>query len=1533
MKPLAWLTTALLCTACNTAPTSVAIDAEPPPVKAHEVDLPVAAPPVNTVPEPTLGMATGFVVLGPDRAVPIEVEHAPNARLRLLMLREAELSRVRPFLGEHRAGHDPLAELPTALATRLKVLPVDAKQRSVDVFASVGGQFVLAALDAPGARARVALFQRAELSVLLKVGGESGLVWVTSTRTGAPVANAAVTLRQGSRPRFFGHTDAAGLLRLPAEHRLRLARDDGSDNAEFSQPLDVVAQRGKDIVFASETWSTGVDPWSFGLPEVYYRGQDALRGSVTAERGIYRPGDRVHVLGVLRLRLANGKLAAPTGKVALLVNDADGNAVHQERIALSEFGTFRSEFPIATSARLGRYSVVVTKDSAELRGRFEVGEYRPVRFEVNVAAANVTPQGDTLSFPVSAGYLYGSPVADAQVTYTVSGRSKSAFGWSNGYSYGPSQPCDDYCNESASSNLIELSRGEVTLDARGQAQIPVAVSSLVHDDLTRSQALDLVVEASVTDAAGDVVTGRALHTWSPNRALVGLFSDAWVVTPQQGFPLKLQVSDLNGKPRAGEAVVLQLVRRKWVGVASDHSDERRYQGGWEDEVVATQQAVSTAAPLAVLFPLTAGGEYRVDASLAGATPVASVAVWAYGGDAYGAWDNHARMKLRTDRDDYRPGQRARIYAEIPYEKSWGLITLEREGVLEARVSEFSGSGTPIEVDLDERRLPNVFASVAVVPSGLSTASPAAGPPLRIGYTELRVSAEERRLRVQVKPVTPRARPGEQVELAVDVTDQAGKPVRAEVTLWVADEGVLKLTGYATPDPFLPAYERHSHFVRTSASLLRWVNGSSDAWDEYGGDSAPGPNGAALRSRFLSTAFFSKGIVTDRFGRARVTVGLPDNLTRWRVMAVAADSGERFGSGEASVEASQPLQIEPVLPRFLTRGDEFEASVLVHNRSGAAGVANVRFGVNGATLLGPATAQLSLAAGARAQLGFRVRADEIGTAKFKVGVSLGTEHDGFALGIPVHAATSWQTTLLGEGRIGDARSIAFELPSTAEPGLAEVVVNVAPGVLASIGSSLDALIDYPNGCVEQTTSRLIPMLLLERILRSSGDPRLSGPEHHGKMEQAVRHVLKHQNADGGFGLWPNSASEGFLTAYALWGLFTAQKHHYTVPASSLREGLAYLTAHANQGDDMHGQFSPQETRPFAAYVLAFAKQGDAGLSQTLLRDQKALSRFGLGLLGAAVASRESNAASEVLRELALAKVKTRAGARIVEPKADADVFGAGRDLRASAIAVRALALAGKARQAEDLISGILEQRRPDGSWGTTYNNLWALHALSDYANASRTATNDERVRIQLDSAELPAIALGAAATYRSLTIASKDLPLPGKSSKLTLSTGSDSELRFTARLRFANRVSEQKAIDRGFSVTRKIVDASSGAEVSQPARGQLLRVLVQLVTQSPREQVALTDRLPAGFEPVDTALATSARDPGAAARGDSVWNYRELHDERVTHFADSLPAGTHVAEYLVRATRSGTFHRPAASAEMMYAPDVFGQSAIETVTVR
>jgi uncharacterized protein YfaS (alpha-2-macroglobulin family) len=358
------------------------------------------------------------------------------------------------------------------------------------------------------------------------------------------------------------------------------------------------------------------------------------------------------------------------------------------------------------------------------------------------------------------------------------------------------------------------------------------------------------------------------------------------------------------------------------------------------------------------------------------------------------------------------------------------------------------------------------------------------------------------------------------------------------------------------------------------------------------------------------------------------------------------------------------------------------------------------------------------------------------------------------------------------------------------------------------------------------------------------------------------------------------------------------------------------------------------------VLASASQDDSGLGSKLAGRSHELTNFSLGLLGAAFAERDLAKTEPLLAKLASARSNTTRGSLISDDgHGGEEILGYGRNVRATAAMVRALVLSGRGREADDLVAGILGERRSDGTWGTTYNNLWALHALTDYAKHAQKGSAAARVELTVDDRRVNVLDVTATSRLKSTLIPATHLPAPGSAATVSLRTASDSALRYTARLRWAPTLPAHTPVDHGFAVERELVDATTGKPVTAPRQGQLLRVHLSLKTGQPRAQVALIDRLPAGFEPVDTALATSPRDPQETDSSETesehdyrTWVHRELHDERVTHFADTLPSGTHTAEYLVRATRVGKFVRPAPSAESMYEPDVFGHGEIEVVTV-
>jgi uncharacterized protein YfaS (alpha-2-macroglobulin family) len=1527
---------------------------------------------------PIARMPVGQAVLPVDAKFPVQTRHARRARLRLYPLGRGDLDAAARITGVHAEGSDPVPQLPVALRMRGVTLRPDVVNadangvQDIDVFAAVGVTGarttpVLAVLDAEGTETTVTVVQRAELGVVLKVGRGDGLVWVTDGRTGEPVAGAEIAIEDGAVTRFRGRTQADGVLRLPARARLErtpadLAREarqrearrarPGADDVEdfegddeeayyagrIARPLRAVVVAGTRTAFASTVFDTGAEPWRFPVEGAWREEAESLRGMVTAERGIYRPGEPLHLLGVLRRRLPSGTLVPSRGKVNVRVMDPDGSEVFRDDAALTAFGTFHVEDALPRAARLGTYSIEVKQGEAALHATFEVGEYRAASFEVTLPPAGALERGASgdVRVPVRAAYLYGAPVRGGRVSWSASVRARSPhFAELASFAFGGEDE----------GGTTFLTGGELTLDTSGTGTVTIPADALRPAFLTAAQAVDLLVEASVTDASDDTFSARTVQSLPPPAALVGVERAAQVFGAEGGWDVRIATVDARGTPVRGQKLVATLVRSVWESAAEEGPGGPSYDVRRVDSVVATRALVSEGAPLRVHFDLPGSGEYRVEAHALAASGeelpgLASASAWVYGaGPSYGPAREDALLPLRADRESYAPGDTAHLAVESPFAHATALFTVEREGILEARVVRLEGASTPLAVRLDAAHLPNVYAAIALVPRAHGGAAPAAGAPVKFGATTLTVSAESRRLEVAVTPTQAELRPGDTAEVEVRVKDAAGRPARAEVTLWAADEGVLALTGYETPDPFAPAWAPHPHAVANASNYLRWTTRTPDDWDDGGiGDAGPGEAaGAALRSRFLATAFFARPVVTDARGTARVRFPLPDNLTRWRVLAAVADAGERFGKGEAALRTRKPLQVTPALPRFLTQGDVVDAGVVVHDATGVPGPVDVQLSVRGGTLLGPASQRVEIPADGQLALHVPLRADRVGDVVVEARVGKRGEQDGFSLTLPAHAPTGWQSKVLADGILGDGYAegrarVAVTIPEGVTAGSAELVVTYAPSVLASIESGIEALVEYPNGCVEQTTSGLIPLVLLEDLLRGLGSARFDGARHRARMEEAIAHVLVHQNDDGGFGLWPSSDSEGFLTAYALWGLLIARDHGYAVPRGRLDAGLAYLSAHRGESHDMHGQFSTRETAPFSAFVLAYASRDDGGLGTTLRAGRAGLSRFGLGLLATALERREARAA-ELLGELDAARTAREGGGTLIaDPNAEAGFMAYGRDLRATGSAVQALVAAGRARDAAALVNGILAERRADGTWGTTYNNLWAILALSTYAEATAASPSAPTVVVRLDGRELARTQFRGHSGLETLHVPYAELVRPdGRPRELELLAPPGADVRYTARLRFSVDLAHQRPASEGLAVTRTLVDAETGAPVSSPRLGQLLRVRLTLRSTEAREQVALTDRLPAGLEPIDTRLATEQR--RVEAGGDPwVWQWRELHDERVAFFADYLPAGTTEAEYLARATRSGSFVRPAAGAEAMYDPSVHARGATERLEV-
>ncbi len=1389
-----------------------------------------------------------------------------------------------------------------------------------------------------------------DLGVLLKAGTSSGLVWVTSMSTGKPVAGASVQIYS---PRgkmvWSGTSDERGLAMLPGTTRLlkqpgpgdrdAIEGEEGTEEMDSyrAQRLIAVVEKGGDMAAVDGNWANGIQIWNFGAEEDRQSGTTRIRGLIQSDRGIYRPGETVHFKGLAR-EIAIGRApAVPTGApVAVAVSDSRGTEIFKKKLPLTRFGGFSFDLPLSAEATTGDYTVLAQLKGQSTRETFQVEEFRKVSFEVKVQSpARHGMLGDKLAFQVAADFLFKAPVPDAKVTWDVQRRPHSLdFPDYPNYGFSDYAARGEYVwwSEDESAGTSFVSDGEGKTDASGK------FSFSVRDPQTKFDGpQDYLARAVVTDESDQSVGQQVVMTAHPSQFYIGLHTQEFVQAVDMPFAVNTVAVRPDGT-RVPTRAKLSLVRETY------HCS---YSGGYRSFSTCTTkhepvlsrdiEIPASGAGTERILPKQPG-EYviRVETKDAkGAAVSSSSYVWVLGkGEAFWSGEEDARMSLVASKIGYKAGETARLVARTSMKNPTALVTLERNGILSARVISLEDSAQGIQLPIAAEHAPNVFASVAMV-TGRTGQGDRNRPRFKMGVVDLRVSSEHNRLAVAIQTDKDTYQPGEPVSGVVRLSS-GGKPVVGEVALSVADEGVLQLIAYKTPDPMAVFFASWGLGIDSGTNwnrIARLNDPMGEESPEEGGDSGSNDSGR-VRSRFVSSAFWAPHLVTDERGEGRFTFTAPDNLTAFRVMAVAADDGTRFGSGERRVVIKKPLLAEPVLPRFAGEGDVVEVGVVVHNYTGAAGTATVTAKASGVAL-GQAQQTVQVADNGSARVRFTGRVRQRGeAARFEFAVAMGEHRDALAMSVPIDRGLFFEKKTLARGALGgEGTPRSIEVPLAWDRAVSaadsELTVTVDRTGLADLEPSLRYLVEYPYGCLEQTLSRFIPLAKAKDLARSLELKGLEGGKMDAFLRAGAAKVVRHQHADGNFSLWPSGETYPHLTVYALYGLLEAKRAGVKVDERAVADGLEAMKRWALDAKRVLGANADSGTVAMAAYLMAELGKPDAGLNARLVEARRGLPRYGQAFLLMALSRSRADAAQvTALRDELVAALDGQGDAVIVKESVDQDVV-MGSDVRSTAIVTSALLTVAPDHPAiEKLAAGLKKAQLPSGRWRNTQDNLYGLVALADYARSR--AQGSSQVTVVLGGKKL------AARTVQG------GKPLVLRRPLSVLSPGALT-IESEGRALYAVRVTEGRierpatATDQGIAITREYLDPESGRPLLSPKASQLVRVRLTVKTAAERHYVALRDRLPAGLEPVNSRLATEKGSAASGEEGDGwtppKWVHVDLRDEGALVFADHLDAGQHVFEYNARATLPGEFAVLPAEAEAMYEPEVRGRTAATTMKVR
>jgi len=1000
------------------------------------------------------------------------------------------------------------------------------------------GAYVLLATDAapgpatPGPVATVAttaasgreLILVTDASLVFKTAGTQALVYFCDTFDGSsPLANADVSLWE----RRYRNGDWVW--------RLRTARtgEDGIATFRLSR-----TSNNLDLFAAAALGDH--EAFSAGSNYHYGRAQDTWRIYAFTDRAAYRPGEEAR--WKLIARQYDGALYSTPSNQSIYyeIFDPRGTKVAENEITLNAFGSSWGSLELTDTMPLGEYRVTFR----ERNGGSHIGDATLLRLEeyklpefkvaVNTPERDGRKQafrlGEEVEIEIESEYYFGGAVADATVEVLVYQspfyhwwRPQRDFAWY----YEDIDPRYNWYNQGGG-QIVK--RETLTTDAEGRATLTFETPA------NGGQDFEYRIEARVTDASRREIIGSGTVRVTRQRYYVYPRPRHQIYRPQDQVEIDFKALDANEQPVQVTGIV-KVTRDSWqeIWVDADGNEisgdalrslqlanpgfpqvssrmwELKFSGYQHEEVLTRSINTNDEGEAEFSFTPQSDGYYTVSfTSQAGddVPVVAQTAVWVATNSTTELGYRHGGLGIIVDSDTFRVGQTAAVMLTAPTADRYVLFSVEGEDLYSYELVHLTGNVKLVEVDLEERHVPNIYLAATMVADHqiYADVKQVVVPPTR-NFLDVEVTADREQYQ-----------PGEEGTLTVRVRDHQGRPVAAEVALGLVDESTFYIQSDYAADPRQYFFgQKRSHVVWNSSSfqqkryadlvegdegqlvdrrdaILRQVRASggvgndrrenelyaanravgfaqksamsdSDVGGRYRAAdmivaeemaAAPAPTGAPqqqqavqVRSDFRSTALWQPDVVTDEDGTATVSVTYPDSLTTWRATARVATMGSEFGTAVSSTRTQKPLIVRLQAPRFFVVGDTATISAVLNNNTDAAMIVRPSLDVAGVNLVGSASSRVEVPAGGEARLDWTVSVSEPGPVKLVVGGRAGEYSDGMERSFIAHDH-GIEKLIAAAGKLrGDDVTVLLGIPAARRQGSTRMAVHIAPSMAVTM----------------------------------------------------------------------------------------------------------------------------------------------------------------------------------------------------------------------------------------------------------------------------------------------------------------------------------------------------------------------------------------------------------------------------------------------------------------------------------------------------
>ncbi|MFO1315372.1 MAG: MG2 domain-containing protein [Burkholderiales bacterium] len=1396
------------------------------------------------------------------------------------------------------------------------------------------------------------------LAVHVKLGRESSLVWATHLADASPAANAEVAVRDCAGKVYWeGRTDTAGIAHVAKALPDRDALPSCATE-EGMREFFVTARDGDDMAFAFTSWGEGIAPWRFNVPTGSWNGPYVAHAVL--DRSLVRAGETVSMKLFVRQQTSGGFALPPRRALTdtLTIRHLGSEKEYEVPVRWSgstATASGEAAFTVPKDAYTGAYQIVVhdtlapnAKDPQErVAGSFRVEAFRVPLLRARLQAVGtplVNPADVT--FDAQVNYLSGGAAGGLPATLrTQVERKRVAFADYDDFTFaggdvkeGREEQGDSAARFDgfafADPDTDEPGEGGATAPRRGTA-LPLtldaagAARATVRDVEKSAEPQDMVAELEYRDPNGETLTAATRVPLWPAKVVLGIKPDSWVATKER-LKFTVVAVDLAGRPLAGVRVRTDAFRREYF------SHRRRLIGGFYayehgyDTTRAGDLCVGTTDRLGLLVcemapPATGNLILRARADDAdGRAAVTRAETWVTSGDddGFAASDND-RIDLLPEKKRYGPSDVARFQVRTPFKEATVLVTVEREGVLDAFVKTISRGDPVLEVPMKGSYAPNVFVAALLVRGRVGDVAPTAlidlgKPSFRMGLAELKVGWQAHELAVKVTPARDvyKVRDKAAVAIAVRKPDGGAPPAGSEVALAAVDEGLLELLPNDSWKLLDAMMARRGEEVETATAQMQVIGKR-----HFGRKAVPAGGGggrASSRELFDTLLLWRARVPLDAAGNATVEIPLNDSLTSFRIVAVASADAGLFGTGAASIRSTQDLMLLSGLPPVVRDGDRYRATFTVRNASTRALDVTVtaKAAAAGASLPAMDARTVSLAPGAAREVSWEATAPagaaaldwQVDAAERDPPAGAQAVRDALRVSqrvVPTVPERTYQATIF---QLTEPQEVPVERPAGALPGRGGVNVQVQAKLAGELPGVRDWLVRYPYTCFEQRASIAI------------------GLRDGARWDAAMASLPDHLDRDGLVKFWPIMRDgDDALTAYVL---SIAAEAGFAIPERERARMEQALIGFVEGRVIRYGALPTADLaiRKIAALEALSrrseplpAKWLDSIAIEPNLWPTSAVIDWYLVLKRQPKLPRHDErmkAAEQILRSRLNFQGTTM---NFSTEKTDALWWlMISADANANKLVVALSDVAAWKDDMPRLVRGALG-RMQRGHWNTTVANAWGAVALAKFSARFETTPVTGTTTAALGDrtfahAWQPA---DAAKTFAQL--------LPWPDGPRTATVRQDGTGAPWVTLQSIAAIPLTAPLSSGYRVTRTVTPAAQKAQ-GEWRQGDVARVRLEVEAKSDMTWVVVDDPLPAGSTALgrglggDSTLATQGE-----RRQGTVWPaFEERTFTAYRAYFRYVPKGRFVVEYTVRLNNPGAFNLPATRVEAMYAPEMFGE---------